>query len=142
MALLRGNTHSQFFTPEKVWCDQIFPPTPENVRCDQTFLCSKTLYKGTTGNRATAEGLSPKYYIMITLFKRTRKYYSQNNKLIHLASHMALQVASLISTTIVTRNRKFLSVSCDYGTTEPSNSVPGSSDRHAQRLTMGSLKII
>ena len=45
---------------------------------------------------------------------------------------MTLEVASIIGTTTVTRNGIFLSVCCDYGTTQPSNSVPESSDRHAQ----------
>ena len=52
---------------------------------------------------------------------------------------MALQAAPLIGTTTVPRN---LSVSCDYGAMEPSNSVPGSADRHAQLLTAGKFKII
>ena len=55
---------------------------------------------------------------------------------------MALQAAPLICTTIVTKNGKFLSVSCNYGTTEPSNSFPGSSDRHAQLLITGNSDII
>ena len=75
---------------------------------------------------------------MIILFKQTRKYYNQNNKILHLA----LQSALLIGTTIVTRNRNFLSVPCDYGTTEPSNSVPESSDKHAQLLTAGNFEKI
>ena len=79
---------------------------------------------------------------MIILFKQTRKYYNQNNKILHLVSHMALQSALLIGTTIVIRNRNFLSVSCDYGTMEPLNSVPGSSDKHAQLLTAGNFEII
>ena len=74
----------------------------------------------------------PIYYTMITLFYQTRKYYNENNKIIHLVFHMTLQVASIIGTTTVTRNGTFLSVCCDYGTTQPSNSVPESSDRHAQ----------
>ena len=74
-----------------------------------------------------------------TLFNQTRKYCNQNNKILHLTSHMALQAAPLIGTTTVPRN---LSVSCDYGAMEPSNSVPGSADRHAQLLTAGKFKII
>ena len=79
---------------------------------------------------------------MITLFNQTRKYYNQHNKILGLASHMALHAAPLISTTNVTRKGTFLSVSCDYGTTEPANSVPASSDRHAQLLTAGNFEII
>ena len=104
-------------------------PTPENVRRYQIFFCCKTSYKGTFGNSNCKR---PTNYIMITLFKQARKYYNQNNKILHLASHMALQAAPLICTTIVTGNRKFLSVSCNYSTTEPSNSLPESSDRYEQ----------
>ena len=68
---------------------------------------------------------------MITLFNQTRKYYNQHDKILRLASHMALQAPPLIGTTNVTRKGTFLSVYCDYGRTEPANSVPGSSDRHA-----------
>ena len=56
---------------------------------------------------------------MITLFNQNRKYYNQNNKILHFVSHMALQAARLIDTT------------------DSSNSVPASSDRHAQLLTAG-----
>ena len=35
---------------------------------------------------------------MITLFDQNRKYYSQNNKILHLVSHMTLQAISLIGT--------------------------------------------
>ena len=61
---------------------------------------------------------------MITLFDQNRKYYNQNNKFFHLVSHMALQAAPLISTT------------------EPSNFVSGSSDRHVQLLSVSNFKII
>ena len=62
---------------------------------------------------------------MITLFDRNRKYYNQNNKILYLVSHMALQAAPLI------------------GTMEPSNLFPGSSDnRHVQLLTVGNFEII
>ena len=61
---------------------------------------------------------------MITLFEQNRKYYNQNNKILHLVSHIALQATSLI------------------GTTEPSSSVPGSSDTHALLLTEGNFEII
>ena len=61
---------------------------------------------------------------MITLFDQNRKYYNQNNKILHLDSHMATQVAVLI------------------GTVKPSNFVPGSSDRHVPLLTVGNFKII
>ena len=55
---------------------------------------------------------------------------------------MALQAVPLIGTTIVTRSGKFLSLSCDYGSTVPSNSIRGSSDRHAQLSTAGNFEII
>ena len=61
---------------------------------------------------------------MITLFEQNRKYYNQNNKILHLVSHIALQATSMI------------------GTTEPSSSVPGSSDRHALLLTEGNFEKI
>ena len=61
---------------------------------------------------------------MVTLFDQSRKYYNQNNKILHLVSHIALQAASLISAT------------------EPSNSVPGSSDRYAFLLTEGNFEMI
>ena len=35
---------------------------------------------------------------MITLFDQNRKYYNQNNKILHLVSHMTLQTAALIGT--------------------------------------------
>ena len=79
---------------------------------------------------------------MITLFNQTRKQYNQNKKIPHLTSCMALQPAPLISTTIVTRNRNFLSVPCDYGSMEPSNSVSGISDGHVELLIAGNFKII
>ena len=66
----------------------------------------------------------PTYYTMITLFDKNRKYYNQNNKIFHLFSHMVLQAAPLI------------------GTTKPSNSAPGASDRHAQLLKVGNFEII
>ena len=53
------------------------------------------------------------YYTMKTLFDQNRKYCNQKNKILHLVSHIVLQAVSLI------------------GTTEPSTSVPGGSDRHA-----------
>ena len=61
---------------------------------------------------------------MIALFNQNRKYYNQNNKILHLVSQIALQAASLIVTT------------------EPSNSVPRSSDRHALLLREGDFEII
>ena len=67
---------------------------------------------------------SPTYYTLTTLFNQNRKYYYHNNTIIHLASHMAFQAAPVI------------------GKTEPSNSVSGSSDRHAQLLAVGNFEII
>ena len=61
---------------------------------------------------------------MITLFDQNKKYYNQNNKIHHLVSHIAVQATSLI------------------GTTEPSGSVPGSSDSHALLWTEGNFEII
>ena len=61
---------------------------------------------------------------MITLFDKNRKHLNQNNKILHLFSHMALQAAPLV------------------GVTEPLNYVAGSSDRHAKILTMGNFEII
>ena len=61
---------------------------------------------------------------MITLLDQNRKYYNQNNKILHLVSHIALQATLLI------------------GTTEPSNSVPRNSDRHALLLTEDNFEII
>ena len=55
---------------------------------------------------------------------------------------MALQAVPLIDTTIVSTNGKFLSISCDYGTPDPLNSILGYSDRHAQFLTAGNFQII
>ena len=66
----------------------------------------------------------PTCYTIITLFDQNRKYYNQNNKNLHLVSHIALQAASL------------------NGSTESSNSVPGSSDRHVLLLTEGNFEII
>ena len=66
----------------------------------------------------------PTYYTMITLFDQNIKYYNQSNTILHLVSLMALQAAPLI------------------GATEPLNSVPGSSDGHAQLLTVGDFEII
>ena len=62
------------------------------------------------------------YYTMVTLFDQNRKYYNQNNKILHLISHMTLQAAPLI------------------GTTEPQNFFPGRSDTHAQLLTAGNFE--
>ena len=61
---------------------------------------------------------------MITFFDQNRKYYNQNNKILHLVSHIALQSTSLIDTT------------------EPSSFVPGRSDRHALLLTEGNFEMI
>ena len=61
---------------------------------------------------------------MITLFDQNRKYYNQNNKILYLVSHIALQSTSMI------------------GATESSTSVLGSSDRHALLLTEGNFEII
>ena len=66
----------------------------------------------------------PTYYTMITLFDQNRKYCNQNNKILHLVSHISLQATSLI------------------GTMELLSSVPGSSDRHALLLTEGNFEII
>ena len=60
---------------------------------------------------------------MMTFFDQNRKYYNQNNKILHLVSHMTFQAAPLI------------------GTTEPSNSVPVNSDKLAQLLTAGNFEI-
>ena len=64
------------------------------------------------------------YYTTITLIDQNIKYYNLNNKILHLISHMGFQVAPLI------------------GVTEPSNSVPGNSDKQAQFLTADNFKII
>ena len=61
---------------------------------------------------------------MITQFDQNRKNYNQDNEILYLFSHMVLQASSFI------------------GTTEPSNFVPGSSDRHAQLLTVRNFEII
>ena len=61
---------------------------------------------------------------MIPLFDQKRKYYNQNNKILQLVSHMALQTVPLI------------------GTMETLNSVPASSDKLAQLLTTGNFEII
>ena len=66
----------------------------------------------------------PTFDTMITSFDQNRKYYNQNNKILHLVSCMALQATPMI------------------GMAEPSNFVPGSSDRHAQLLKAGNFKII
>ena len=50
--------------------------------------------------------------------------YNPNNKILHLVSQMALQTIPLI------------------GTTETLNSVLGSSNEHAQLLTVGNFEII
>ena len=62
---------------------------------------------------------------MITLFPQHRKYYNQNNTILHLVSHMALAQAS-----------PFISA------TEPSSSVAESFDEYAQTLTAGNFEII
>ena len=62
---------------------------------------------------------------MKTLFHQHRKFCNQNNKTLHLVSHMVLpQAAPLISMT------------------EPSRSVPGSYDGYEQLLTAGNFEII
>ena len=61
---------------------------------------------------------------MIILFDQNKKYYNWNNKILHLVSRMAFQSALLI------------------GITEPSNSVPGSSDKHAQLLASDNFEMI
>ena len=61
---------------------------------------------------------------MITLFVQNKKYYNHNNKILHLASHIALQATSLI------------------GTTKLSSSVPEISDRHELYLTEANFEII
>ena len=66
----------------------------------------------------------PTYYTATSLFDQNRKYYNQNSKNLNLLLHMILQAAPVI------------------GTTEPLNSVPGSSDRHAQLLTVLNVEII
>ena len=57
-------------------------------------------------NRKENNCKTPTYYTMKNLFDQKK------NRILHLVSHMAFQAAPLISTT------------------EPSNYVPGSSDRH------------
>ena len=128
---LRSNVRTQFVTQnvKMTFSDQPTHLPLKTSGVTKYFFCCKTSYKGTFGNSNCKR---PTNYIMITLFKQARKYYNQNNKILHLASHMALQAAPLICTIIVTGNRKFLSVSCDYSTTEPSNSLPESSDRYEQ----------
>ena len=64
------------------------------------------------------------YHTMITLLEQNRTYCNQNNIILHLVSLMALQAAPSI------------------GMTEPLNSVPESSNRHVQLLTLGNFKII
>ena len=66
----------------------------------------------------------PTYSTMITLFDQNRKYDNQNNKILHLVSHIELQATSLI------------------GVTEHSSSVPGSCDGHELLLTEGNFEII
>ena len=61
---------------------------------------------------------------MMILFDQNIKYYNQDNKILHLVSHVALQTAPLI------------------GMTETLNSVSGSSDKHAPLLTVGHFKVI
>ena len=62
---------------------------------------------------------------MITLFPQHRKYYNQNNTILHLVSHMALAQA------------------CPFiNATEPSSSVAESFDEYAQTLTAGNFEII
>ena len=61
---------------------------------------------------------------MITLFNQNKNYYNQNNKILHLVSHMALQGAVL------------------SGTRELLNSVSRSSDRRVQLLTVGNFEKI
>ena len=128
---LRSNVHTQFVTQnvKMKFSDQPTYLPLKTSGVTKYFFCCKTSYKGTFGNSNCKR---PTNYIMITLFKQARKYYNQNNKILHVASHMALQAAPLIGTIIGTGNRKFLSVSCDYSTTEPSNSLPESSDRYEQ----------
>ena len=60
---------------------------------------------------------------MITLFDQNRKYYNQNNKILRLASRLALQATSLI------------------GTNDALSSVRGSSDRYALPLAEGNFKL-
>ena len=91
--------------------NHVFGPNPAYAPVVRTkyFFCCKTSNTGTIGNRATAN-------ILPTLFDQIRKYYAQNNKIPHLVSHIALHPPTLL-----------------IGMREPSNSVPGSSDRHFNR---------
>ena len=61
---------------------------------------------------------------MITLLDQNRKYHNQNNTILHLVSHIAIQAVPLIRTA------------------EPSNFSPGSSNRHAQLLTADNFEIL
>ena len=116
---------------------QTNPPTPENVSFDQLSFCCKTSYNRYHWKQSNKKKST--YHTMIALFGQNNKYYNQNSKILCLDSYMALQAAPLISTIIITRNGKFLSVSCHYGTM---NSVQGSSDRYAQLLTARNFKIV
>ena len=55
---------------------------------------------------------------MVTLFDQSGKYYNQNNKILHLVSHVTFHTWSSLAAPLI-------------GPTEPSNYVPGSSDWHA-----------
>ena len=120
---VRGDVHTQFFTQNVKMTFSVQPVHPplKTSGVAKYFFCCKTSYIGTIGNRNCKR---PTYYAMITLFDQNRKYGNQNNKILHIVSHMALQAAPVIRTT------------------EPSNSVPGSFDRHAQHLTADNFEII
>ena len=104
------------------WRFQFNPPTHHWKR--QVWLNIFFVLKHVTYHRKQDNCERSTYYNTITLIDQNIKYYNLNNKILHLISHMAFQVAPLI------------------GVTEPSNSVPGNSDKQAQFLTADNFKII
>ena len=103
------------------WRFQFNPPTHSWKRQGwRNFCCCcKTSYTGTVGNWNNCK--RPTCYTMITLFTKI-DITIKVTKSFTWVSHMALQAGSL--------------------STEPSNSVPGSSDRRAQLLMVGNFEII
>ena len=98
-----------------------YPATLKFSGVTKYFFRCKTSYIGTIGNTTTSKGLLLYHNNSI---RPNRIYYSQDNKILYFFPHVALQTAPVISTT------------------EPSSSVSGSSDRHAQLLTVGNFEII
>ena len=94
---LRGDAHTQFVTQnvKTTYLVQHTHPPLKTAGVPKYIFVENILhmYHWKQSNRKR-----PTYHTMITLFDQNRKYYSQNNKILHLVSHMTLQAISLIGT--------------------------------------------